>query len=217
MFVLQHALGELMTNAIEHAFDGYGSGSVEVRGRLTPAGQVSMSVRDHGAWQAPAREANRGRGLALASQLVEELTVEPSAQGTVARLRHTLVRPARMLDAPAAAPQVATPPEVFRVVGQPGDGGARVRIEGAVDVVTAGQALRELLWHSRGGTVPMTVDLSAVTHLSSAGVSALHRVAGQHASAPLRLYATPGSPAQVVLDLVALPYVTLGAGPLPAA
>ena len=46
-----------------------------------------------------------------------------------------------------------------------------------------------------------------MTHLSSAGVSALHDVAGLHVEqkAPLSLHATDGSPAQVILDLVGLP------------
>jgi anti-anti-sigma regulatory factor len=50
------------------------------------------------------------------------------------------------------------------------------------------------------------VDLSAVTHLSSARVSALHHVARQHLEqkAPLSLHATDGTPAQVILDLVGL-------------
>jgi ABC-type transporter Mla MlaB component len=51
--------------------------------------------------------------------------------------------------------------------------------------------------------VGLTVDLAGVTHLSSAGVSALHDVASR---ASLRLLAPSGSPAQVVLDLVALPH-----------
>ena len=78
-------------------------------------------------------------------------------------------------------------------------------IEGPVDAGTAGTARQELPRRSRGGTVPMTVDLSAVTHLSSAGVSALHRVTRE---VPMRLLAAAGSPAQLILDLVALPYVT---------
>jgi serine phosphatase RsbU (regulator of sigma subunit)/anti-sigma regulatory factor (Ser/Thr protein kinase)/anti-anti-sigma regulatory factor len=202
-FMVQHALGELVTNAIEHAFDSYGRDRVEVRGSLSGMGDLVVAVRDHGTWRAPRSDSARGRGLALASQLVSGVTVSPSPSGTVATLRHTLLRPARLLDVPS--PVSGFSPYVPFVVD--GDGGAPVRVAGAVDAATAGEMLRELLRRGRGGTVALTVDLSAVTHLSSAGVSALHRVAGQH-SAPLRLVAAAGSPAQLVLDLIGLPYVT---------
>jgi anti-anti-sigma regulatory factor len=76
-------------------------------------------------------------------------------------------------------------------------------------MATAEAAERELLRRGRGGTVPLTVDLSGVTHLSSAGVSVLHRVAGQH-DGSLVLDAAPGSPAQIVLDLVALQKLSTG-------
>jgi serine phosphatase RsbU (regulator of sigma subunit)/anti-sigma regulatory factor (Ser/Thr protein kinase)/anti-anti-sigma regulatory factor len=207
-FVLQHALGELMTNAIEHGGSG---ASVAVHATLDPTGQVSATVRDQGAWRPAARQPHRGRGLALAAQLVESLQVEPSAEGTVARLRHTPLRPARLLDqrnSEAFRPVSAT---AFRIVEQPGGDEARVLIEGPVDAETAAETRQELLRRSRGGTVPLTVDLSGVTHLSSAGVSALHQVAGRHAEqrAPLSLRAVAGTPAQVILDLVALPHVTV--------
>ncbi|GIM92306.1 SpoIIE family protein phosphatase [Paractinoplanes toevensis] len=203
-FVIQHALGELLTNAIEHASPAYTS-MVEVRGRLGAAGQVEISVRDHGAWREPTAQPNRGRGLAMAAQLVESVQVEPSAQGTIARLRHTLVRPARLLD-PVAAVVSETRPTAFRIVEEPGGDETRVRISGDIDTVTAEQVRTELLRRSRGGNVPMRVDLSGVTHLSSAGVSALHHVAAQHAEqkAALDLHAADGTPVRVIIDLVGL-------------
>jgi serine phosphatase RsbU (regulator of sigma subunit)/anti-sigma regulatory factor (Ser/Thr protein kinase)/anti-anti-sigma regulatory factor len=244
VFVLQHALGELMTNAIEHAFDGLASSpdglspshspspspslspstlpspspagdrgpKVTLRAVLTPGGVIEATVTDRGRWRAPERQLTRGRGLALTAQLVDSLRVEPGSEGTVAQVRHALVRPARLLDvrhqpAPTQRP-LAEPP--FRIVEQPGGNEADVRLEGPLDTTTAALARQELLRRSRGGTVPMTADLSDVTHLSSAGVSALHQVAEQHAEqkAALNLVAVAGSPAQVVLALVALPYLT---------
>ncbi|WP_433290600.1 SpoIIE family protein phosphatase [Actinoplanes sp. CA-030573] len=208
-FVVQHALGELMTNAIEHARS---ASMVEVRGSLLPSGRLALTVRDHGEWRAPTPDPNRGRGLAMASQLVDELSVEPSSPGTLASVTHTLVRPALLLDLSGlsgfseplglAAPSSGT----FRIVEEAGDE-TRVRIEGPVDASTAAVARQELLRRGRGGTVALTVDLSAVTHLSSAGVSALHQVAERHASpsAPLSLHASPGTPAREILELVALP------------
>jgi anti-sigma regulatory factor (Ser/Thr protein kinase)/anti-anti-sigma regulatory factor len=218
VFVLQHALGELVTNAIEHAFEGSmdtGFPQVTVRATLTPAGVIEATVADRGRWREPEREPTRGRGLALTAQLVDSLRVEPGTNGTVAQVRHALVRPARLLDVRHQAARVSDrrrldePP--FRLIEQPGGRETDVRIEGPLDTTTSSQARQELLRRSRGGTVPMTVDLSAVTQLSSAGVSALHQVAAQHAEqkAALTLRAASGSPAQVVLELVALDHLTV--------
>ena len=200
-FAVQHAVGELVTNAVEHA-----EAVAEVRGTLNPAGQVEVSVRDQGVWRQPRRTANRGRGLALAAQLVESLKVEPSALGTVARVRHTLQRPVRLPSAPFVP---AGPAPAFRIVDQPGDDETRLIIEGPLDAVNAPEVRRELLRRSRGGTVPLSVDLTGVTALASAGVSVLHEVAAMHTEqkVPLHLAAAEGSPAQIILALVGLPVI----------
>jgi serine phosphatase RsbU (regulator of sigma subunit)/anti-sigma regulatory factor (Ser/Thr protein kinase) len=203
-FALQHAIGELMTNAIEHAT---GASTVQIRLELTAAGEIEGTVTDHGRWQAPSRQPTRGRGLAMAAQLMDSLRVEPGAQGTVARIRHALTRPARLLavDFPVPA-TAAAPAATFRVTEEPGGDETRVRLEGPLDLSTASLAEHELLRRGRGGTAGLTVDLSAVTVLSSAGVSMLHRLAEQHAEQkmPLTVDAAPGTPAAIVLSLVAL-------------
>ncbi|MEU4236745.1 SpoIIE family protein phosphatase [Actinoplanes sp. NPDC026619] len=205
-FAVQHALGEFLANAMEHASTPY---AIEVRGVLGAAGQVEISVRDRGAWREPTPQPNRGRGLALAAQLVETVQVEPSAKGTIARLRHTLVRPARLLSERGPSSEMS---HLFTIVEEPGGDETRVRIEGDIDAVTAERVRTELLRRSRGGTVPLHVDLSAVTHLASAGVSALHHVAAQHAEqkAALELHAADGTPVRVILDLVGLPGLSTG-------
>jgi anti-sigma regulatory factor (Ser/Thr protein kinase)/anti-anti-sigma regulatory factor len=207
VFALQHAIGELLANAVEHAGTDDGA-TVSVEATLTPAGVVLAAVTDRGTWREPQRQANRGRGLALTSRLVSLLKVDHAENGTVARVSKPLSRPARLLDLAVSAANAATPPDEpeFRIVEQAGDDEAHVRLEGPLDLRTATLARQELLRRSRGGTVPMTVDLSGVTHLSSAGVSALHHVAGHHATqdVPLTLEAAPGTPAQVILELVAL-------------
>ncbi|MFF0378259.1 SpoIIE family protein phosphatase [Actinoplanes missouriensis] len=215
VFVLQHALGELATNAIEHAFGGaFGKDVIRVRATLTPTGHVEATVTDHGGWRIPERQPTRGRGLALTAQLVESLRVEPGPDGTVATVRHPLSRPARLLtgfDEPLVVPADLDDPAIteFTITELPGGDEARVRLDGPVDAASAALARQELLRRSRGGTVPMTVDLSGVTHLASAGVSALHMVADSHrGEAPLTLVALPGSPARQVLEMVGLSGVT---------
>ncbi|MEU4693047.1 SpoIIE family protein phosphatase [Actinoplanes sp. NPDC023714] len=210
VFVLQHALGELATNAIEHAFGGeFGKDVIEMRLTLTPDGQVEATVSDHGGWRVPERRPTRGRGLALTAQLVQSLRVEPGPHGTVATVRHPLVRPARLLASfDDRAPEPMRANELM-ITELPGGDEARVRLTGPIDTSSAVQARQELLRRSRGGTVPMTVDLSGVTHLASAGVSALHLVAESHRDdAALTLVARPGSPARKILDLVGLAGVT---------
>ena len=205
-FALQHAIGELLTNAIEHAEAGAGA-TVSLSATLTGDGAVEVSVTDHGRWREPQRQPHRGRGLALATELVGTLRVVHGPDGTVAHVRHPLTRPARLLDVDATArPAAPATPGELRVVELPGDDETRVRLEGPLDASTAEAAAQELLRRSRGGTAALTVDLSAVTLLSSAGVSALHHVAAQHAAqgAGLRLDAAPGTPAQVILELVGL-------------
>ncbi|GIE78176.1 hypothetical protein Aph02nite_41260 [Actinoplanes philippinensis] len=204
VFVLQHALGELVTNAIEHG----GGDTVGIRARLLASGLVEATVTDSGGWRAPERRATRGRGLALTAQLVQSLRVEPGGNGTVAIVRHPLLRPARLLSAPPVPP--ASPGGGLTITELPGGDEARVRIGGPMDAVTAFEVRAELLRRSRGGTVPMTVDLSGVTFLASAGVSALHEISAQHLAekTPLALVAAPGCPARRILDLVGLSSAT---------
>ncbi|WP_306214466.1 SpoIIE family protein phosphatase [Actinoplanes sp. RD1] len=206
-FTLQHALGELLTNAIEHAFDGeLGRDDVRLRVRLTAAGEVDAEITDHGTWREPARQSIRGRGLALTSQLVGDLTVTPGPTGTVATVRHPLCRPVR---SPVLSdhPRPPAPDEPLALTEEGAD---RLAATGAIDAADAAHLRQELLRRGRGGNLPLTVDLSGVTHLASAGVSALHHVAEQHRKqgTTLDLVAADGSPAQQVLALVALPHRT---------
>jgi anti-anti-sigma factor len=209
-FVLQHALGELMTNAIEHAFGGeLGRDEVALRLLLTPDGRVDAEVTDHGRWREPARQSLRGRGLALTSQLVETLRVVPAATGTVATVTHPLTRPAHVLTGvnPVGAPRLPPGSDGVLLIEQPDDDGSRITVKGDIDATTAEHLQQELLHRTRGGNLPLSVDLTGVTHLSSAGVAALHHVVERHrtGNAELDLHAAAGSPAEIVLTLVGLP------------
>jgi anti-anti-sigma regulatory factor len=111
----------------------------------------------------------------------------------------------------AVARPLATDRE-FRISDGPGSDESLVLVEGPLDADTAERLRQNLLYRGRGGTLPLTVDLAEVTHLASAGVSALHRVAEKHGQqgGKLTLLAAAGSPAQLILALVAIPNVTLG-------
>ena len=74
--------------------------------------------------------------------------------------------------------------------------------------MTAAELAKELQRLTGNGTRPLTVDLTGATLLLSAGVAALHHAVARSRDhdSELCLYAPPGSAAQHVLTLVALPY-----------
>jgi anti-sigma regulatory factor (Ser/Thr protein kinase) len=85
------ACDEAVTNAIEHACNP-GTPRFELRGVLSD-GHVEVEVRDHGHWRAE-REDDRGRGLGLMEALMDEVHVQPSAEGTTVRMRRRIASPA---------------------------------------------------------------------------------------------------------------------------
>jgi anti-anti-sigma regulatory factor len=81
---------------------------------------------------------------------------------------------------------------------------------GSVDSTTADRFARELSDATQGGSIALTVDLTAVNMLTSAGVRELFATAAQLSvhRHDLTLVASADSPAAVVLDLVGLPFTT---------
>lgn len=192
-----------------------------MQARLTPAGRVRIEVTDRGRWRDPDAgpdpdPAQRGLGLAVSRELVDDLDIATGPGGTTATVEHRLTRPARLLtDAEIVSgtppkPPVVADPALLLVLDQPADGGtARVRIDGPLDAATAPALHAELRRRTHGGSRSLIVDLTGVTHLASAGVSVLHQaVRDAGPGTPLRLYAPPGSTAGHVLDLVVLPHET---------
>jgi serine phosphatase RsbU (regulator of sigma subunit)/anti-sigma regulatory factor (Ser/Thr protein kinase) len=207
--VVQHTLGELVTNAVEHAYahvptpdEGTGP-TVHVTARLERDGALAATVTDSGRWRPPGRVNGRGRGLAVVSAMVDALSMDHDEHGTRASVRHLITRPAQLVrgEHQEHARPVARESDDLRV--EVDEDTATVRVSGAVDAVTAQQVRSELQRTSRGGTTPVTVDLSGVTLLASAGVHVLHDL---HEAGLLTVLAPPGSAAQHVLDLVDLPY-----------
>ncbi|MGW2307444.1 SpoIIE family protein phosphatase [Actinomadura luteofluorescens] len=216
VILLRHAIGELVTNAVEHAYDGT-PGAVRIRAECTARGVVEIEVADDGHWREPWQPTeDRGRGLAMASDFADELHVETGPRGTTATVRHRLTRPARLLTpgevAPAPAPSDL--PNLLLILDQPSEGHPRIRLDGPIDAATAEQLREELVVRTRGGTTPLTVDLTGVTHLSSAGVAVLYEAENRTDSPgrPFLLYSPPGSPAQHVMAMVALPHTTADPG-----
>jgi anti-anti-sigma factor len=173
-------------------------------------GHIEFSVADDGRWREHPSNPDRGRGLAIAAELVDEVRVQRTEAGTTGVVRHRLRRPAMLLADPPSTitvPPVAGPPidEPMLVLSQPAAVGT-VGVHGPVDAATAPQLAMELGHRSHGGTRPLTVDLTGVTHFASAGVAVLYQAMARHAQhgTTLTIDAAPGSVAQHILALTAI-------------
>ena len=145
------AVSEAVNNSVEHAYPGPARGTVEVSARIGDDGAVHVDVTDHGQWRVPPPAlTTRGRGLLLMRESVDEVEIDRSANGTTVRL--TRAR------APAPAPRAA-PPECEVHVYETSSGVVAV-VRGNVPVSSGPSLRRTLITAARGGSVPLTVDLS---------------------------------------------------------
>ncbi|MEU4625062.1 SpoIIE family protein phosphatase [Actinoplanes sp. NPDC023801] len=214
---VQHAVGELVTNVVYHAYAG-APGPLAVAGTLRPDGTVRIEVSDRGRWRerAPAISGQyRGLGLVMAEAMAGHLRIERGPGGTTAIVTHRLAGPARLLDPDGITP-VPPPgtdradPELLLILEQPAGPPPAIRLDGPITALTSGMMARELQRLTGGGTRDLTVDLTGVTVLASAGVAALQQavaVCREHGS-HLRLHAPSGTVAQHVLSLVAIAHET---------
>jgi anti-sigma regulatory factor (Ser/Thr protein kinase)/anti-anti-sigma regulatory factor len=175
---LQLAVGEIMTNAIVHAYPSGSRGRVELRADLHSDGILECQVADNGRWQTPdVAAAHGGNGLMVASRMAGRLRIRhpqghDGAGGTVVTLRHKLSRPAAFRSVAGAVSADREQGIQIAVTGLT-VAGVAAEVGGSVDDGTAERLLRRLLAACRGGTLSLIVDLSRVTYLDSAGVWAL--------------------------------------------
>lgn len=205
-----HAVSEFVENAVEHGYATEVSDGIVVEAALAGDGNLHASVCDRGQWKDHRQgEQGRGRGLAMAEALVTEAHVIPGSTGTTATLTHRLSRPAQFVtDAVVgrATYEQAIDNEFVSLIADAG----RIIVRGDVDSHTAPTLDRQIAVESRSGIASLTIDLSAVTHLGSAGVSALAaaRDRARKHGGDCVLVAPPGSPAHHVLSLVQIPVVS---------
>ncbi|OBH43979.1 SpoIIE family protein phosphatase [Mycobacterium mantenii] len=205
-----HAISEFVENAVEHGYAAEVTDGVVVEATLSGDGNLHASVRDRGRWKDHLEgETGRGRGLAMAEALVSEAHVSHGAEGTTASVTHQLSRPANFIADSVVSRATGRRPvsaEFVSEVSEPG----RIVVSGDVDSNTASTLDRQIAVESRSGVAPLTVDLSGVTQLGSAGVSALAaaRERAQRQGSEYVLVAPPGSPAHHVLSLVQIPVVS---------
>lgn len=203
------AVTEVAGNVVEHAYRP-GDRPVEtirLTAELTADGDVEIRIVDGGSWRPAATPGHVGRGLWIAGSQVDELTVEhPDEGGTVVLLRSRMRRPAH-LAAAGGAPSTGRGPT---------GGGLKVRVTsgpptvltvtGVVDASTADGLADRLDGAGRGGMLPLVVDLSGVTVLSSAGVRALFSARDRHQrhGTILTVLAEPDSAVAEVLELTGM-------------
>jgi anti-sigma regulatory factor (Ser/Thr protein kinase)/anti-anti-sigma regulatory factor len=198
---VRHAVGELVANALEHAYDDPGvHDQVRVRFELRPDGILEAEVADEGRWRdGDETLADRGRGLAMVRGFADEFALSRDDGGTRAVIRHRLTRPAALLRGVATDPGTGPTGRQFSLDVE----GTRLRPAGTLGWEGAAELRRALDRSSQGGTRPVEVDLAAVSLLGSAGVQVLVEA---RAGGEVRLIAPVGSAAQHVLELVQVPY-----------
>jgi anti-anti-sigma factor len=205
-----HAISEFVENAVEHGYGTDVPDGIVIEAALAGDGRLRASVTDRGQWKDHRKgERGRGRGLAMAEALVTEAQVTHEIGGTTASLMHVLSRPAEFVTEPMVN-RSTNPPSIDREfvssVIEPG----RIVVSGDVDSSTASTLDRQIAVESRSGIASLTIDLSAVTHLGSAGISALTEACerAQRQGGDCVLVAPPGSPAYHVLSLVQIPVIS---------
>lgn len=167
---LVHAAGELVANSVEHAYpERSTTTSVRIRGEHDATGVVTVTVVDRGRWRAPVEEMARGRGLAMAAGLVDELTVTHDEEGTKATVRHRL-------SVPLVADRTPAEPDPWsgRPLAITESTLGSVRLSGAFAADDVDEIQHALLVASRGGAAEdVVLDLTEVTSLSAGGVRLL--------------------------------------------
>jgi anti-anti-sigma factor len=200
---VQHALGEAVANAVEHGSTN-GSADVGFSATLDDSGLAELVVTDHGGWRpAPVTPGGRGRGLTMMRSLADTMDVAPSPTGTTVRLGFRLTHATVFNDATNDTTSARLVEPEFTTSLSPGDAPV-LAVSGPVDAVSEQALRRAMLTGSRGGALPIALDLTEVTHLASAGVQLLHEFsewAIDHVIAP------PHTPARQILALAGLDHI----------
>lgn len=82
------ACGEACANAVAHAHSAISDSPFSVVAERDGP-QIQIVVRDSGSWRPPSDE-GRGRGLPLMRELMDEIKIEPSSEGTTVTMRRRL-------------------------------------------------------------------------------------------------------------------------------
>src|SRR5262249_15268850 len=81
------AVSEACANSIEHAY-GLRDETIELRASLVD-GEATVTIRDHGEWLGKTGP-NRGRGIPIMREFMNDVSIERSDQGTTVHLNRRL-------------------------------------------------------------------------------------------------------------------------------
>ena len=81
------AVSEACANSIEHAY-GPGEATIDLHASLVD-GVAEVTIRDRGHWREP-RGGNRGRGIPIMREFMDDVSIEGSERGTTVNLRRRL-------------------------------------------------------------------------------------------------------------------------------
>jgi serine phosphatase RsbU (regulator of sigma subunit)/anti-sigma regulatory factor (Ser/Thr protein kinase)/anti-anti-sigma regulatory factor len=205
-----HAISEFVENAVEHGYATEVPDGVVVEASLSGDGNLHAAVIDRGQWKDHREgEQGRGRGLAMAEALVSDALITRGDNGTTASVTHRLTRPANFVTDTIVSRAINRRAIDNEFVSRVREAG-HIVVSGDVDSTTASTLDRQIAVESRSGIAPLTIDLSRVTHLGSAGVSALAaaRDRARRQGGDCVMIAPPGSPAHHILSMVQIPVVS---------
>lgn len=199
---IEIAVLEAATNSVEHAYPD-GPGTVRVEGMLDNQGRICMTIIDRGRWRpAPADPGRRGRGLMMMRGCMDTVELEDGPDGTRMMLdrrlrREPVVSPA-IVAAGSGAERSSTMSVSITAAPEPW-----ISLGGPIDLSTADELRRELWSASRGGALPLVVELGAVTHLGSAGIQVFYDFVEDMTAdgRALRFVVPPGSPVRHAIVL----------------
>lgn len=81
------AVTEACANSVEHAY-GPGDATIDLRADLS-GGDAVVTIRDHGGWR-ESRSENRGRGIPVMKEFMDDVAIETGDQGTTVELRRRI-------------------------------------------------------------------------------------------------------------------------------
>jgi anti-anti-sigma factor len=198
---IQVATGEAVANVVEHAYRGI-EGEVGLEALIDSDGRVCVTVADQGRWRAPAPDAEvDDLGLNRMRSCMDSVEIDHSGTGTTVLMERQLSQPVVIGEYNEDPGGPSVDRYDLTLTRSQGTVGPVVTVVGPVDIVTVDELRRAMRTAGQAGLLPLTLDLSAVTILASAGVHALHEQCEEAlaSGSRLRVIAPPRSASRDVL------------------
>jgi anti-anti-sigma factor len=172
---VQLAVGEALANSIEHAYPEGAQGRAVVAAAITAAGHLDLEVADTGAWREAdlVASAHRGRGLQLMRATMSMVRLVRGASGTTVSMHFQLAAEPGAVAEPAEQPGTDIVEIEVLTDAKP----VCVRLSGEFDAANAESVREQVQRISRGGSIPLRLDLAGLTYLDSFALRSLFELA----------------------------------------